>query len=94
MLQEQSGGTVIAVRVTPRSTVNKIEGGFDGRLIVRLTAPPVEGAANHALVKLLSDYFGIARSNVEILSGSRGRNKRVLLRGLGVADVMARLKST
>jgi hypothetical protein len=54
----------------------------DGRLKIRLTAPPVDGAANEALVKFLSDQFKVGRSDVEIVSGHTGREKIVRLTGI------------
>jgi len=62
-----------------------------GALKVRLSAPPVEGAANRALVKLLAKALGVARSRVEIVRGARSRNKLVRVAGLRAEELRARL---
>ena len=91
MIQSRSDGTVLSLRVTPRSSRSAIEGIVDGVLRVRLAAPPVDGAANEALSKLLATEFGCSKTNVEIISGARGRSKTVLLRGVDSATVRSRL---
>ena len=56
-------------------------------LKIRLCAPPVDGAANAALIEFLSDFFSLPRARVQLLSGATSRNKRVLLAGLPAAKV-------
>jgi uncharacterized protein (TIGR00251 family) len=73
---------VLAIRVTPRSAKPGIGGwqaGADGReeLEVRVSEAPAEGAANEAVMKLLSKALGISRSEVAIVSGETSRHKRV-----------------
>jgi uncharacterized protein (TIGR00251 family) len=75
-------GIVIDVKVHPRSSRKEIAGVTGGRLTVRLTAPPVGGAANEQLIEVLSEYFGIRKSDVIILKGETSRNKRVKLAGV------------
>ena len=65
----------IYVRVTPRSSKNEVTKVADGEYKVWLTAAPVEGAANEALVKLLAEYFNVAKSNVRIVGGKSARIK-------------------
>ena len=72
-----------AVRVAPRASRNAIVGVHEGALKVSLTAPPVEGAANEALRKLLAKALGVPKSNIEIIRGERGRNKVLRIRGVG-----------
>lgn len=67
----------IYVKVTPRAAKNEVVKISDGEYKVRLTAPPVEGAANAALVKLLAEYFSVAKSNVKIVGGKSARMKIV-----------------
>lgn len=93
MIREHPEGVVLDVRVTPRSTRTRVEGIGDGVIRVRLAAPPVDGAANAALVKLLASYFDAPKSAIEIMRGGRGRNKQVLVRGLRVQDALKRLES-
>jgi uncharacterized protein (TIGR00251 family) len=65
--------------------------GKDGSLKIRLTAPPVDGAANEALVKCLAEALGISRSRIEILSGLTGRDKRIGISGVSEEDLRALL---
>jgi uncharacterized protein len=65
------------VRVTPRASRNEIVGMRDGVLVVRVTAPPVDDAANRAVVKLIAKRAGVAKSRVRIARGERGRDKRI-----------------
>ncbi|NOY87072.1 MAG: YggU family protein [Deltaproteobacteria bacterium] len=81
----------IHVRVKPRSSREAIEGWEDGVLVVRLTSPPVEGAANTALVKLVSKTLKIARSRIRIVSGEKSRNKVLDVSGLAMDDIAERL---
>jgi len=67
---------VLSLRVQPRSSKAGIEDVREGRLRVRLNAPPVDGAANKALIELLADAFGVPKSRVELLAGETGREKR------------------
>jgi uncharacterized protein (TIGR00251 family) len=60
----------------------------DGSLKIRLTAPPVDGAANEALVKFLSDTLSVSKSQVEIVSGHTGRQKIVRITGMSEPDVI------
>jgi uncharacterized protein (TIGR00251 family) len=78
---------VIDVRVIPRAKRNAFAGERDGAIVVRLTAPPVEGAANHALIQFLSESFGIPRHNIQIVGGERNRQKRVALSGVDLERV-------
>lgn len=79
--EERDGGLVLAVHVRPRASQSKIEGEHDGALAVRLAAPPVEGAANKELCRVLAKAFGVARGAVTVVSGERGRRKRVRIAG-------------
>jgi uncharacterized protein (TIGR00251 family) len=84
---DQEIGTQIRVKVIPGAKKNEIaEVMEDGRLRVRLTAPPVEGRANQALIKLLAKMFGLPKSSINIVSGERNRNKRLHLGGLDRQD--------
>jgi hypothetical protein len=65
------------VRVTPRASRDEIVGMRDGVLVVRVKAPPVDDAANRAVIKLIAKRAGVARSRVRIARGERGRNKRI-----------------
>jgi len=84
---------IIDVRVITRASCNEIVGTQGGVLRVRITAPPVDGAANTELVKLLSRAFGVSRSNVEIVSGETSRNKRLRITGASEAVIQQVLKA-
>lgn len=77
----------IAVRIQPRASKNEIVHREGVRLKVRLTAPPVDGAANEALVDFLSDKLSVSKSQVEIVSGQTSREKRIKITGMSIADV-------
>ena len=77
----------LSVRIQPRASKNGVTRMEDGSLKIRLTAPPVDGAANEALVKFLSDTFSVSKSQIEIVSGHTSREKRVKISGMGDEDV-------
>jgi uncharacterized protein len=72
----------IAVRVQPRARKDEIGGERDGALIVRVTAPPVEGRANDAVRKLLARRLGIAPGRISVVRGASGRDKLVEIDGM------------
>lgn len=71
----------MSVRVVPRARRTEVGGIEQGALVVRLAAPPVEGKANQELVGFLAKQLGLRKSQVEIRSGEKARNKIVVLRG-------------
>jgi len=77
------------VRVIPRAAKTGIGGTRDGALLVRLNAPPVDGAANAALIAFLADILDVPRSTICIVSGERGRRKRVAIAGISPDRVRA-----
>jgi hypothetical protein len=77
----------LTVRIQPRSSKNGVLRREDGSLKIRLTAPPVDGAANEALVEFLSKTLSVSKSAVEIVSGHTSREKRVKISGMGEADI-------
>ncbi len=79
-----------AVRLTPRSAVERVEDVADGVLKVRVMAPAVEGGANNALIRLLADELGIARRDVRIVAGASSRQKLVVVEGVDRAAIVAR----
>lgn len=75
----KSRGTLIWVHVIPRAHTNRVEGWLDGVLRVRICAVAEKGRANKAVIELLADHFSVAKSNIEIVSGSKDRKKRIRL---------------
>jgi len=91
-LRERSDGAVLlAVHVQPRAAKNELAGLHDGALKLRLTAPPVEGKANKAVVGFLADLLQLPKSALSIASGSKNRRKQILVRDLSPAEVRCRL---
>lgn len=88
-MRDVPGGASLRVRVTPRSSRDAISGTRDGALVVRLTAPPVEGAANVALARVLAKALGVAPSAVELVRGATGRDKVVRVSGRTASEIGA-----
>lgn len=75
------------VRLQPRASRNEIVGVLDGALRIRLHAPPVDGAANNALVAFLADRLAISRRGVRIVTGVASRTKTIEVEGVSPSDV-------
>jgi uncharacterized protein (TIGR00251 family) len=82
----------ITIKVKPRASRDKIEGWQEDSLQVRLTSPPVEGAANAALIKLLARKTGVARSRISIITGEKGRSKVLEFEGITSEELRNLLK--
>ncbi|MEZ0396991.1 MAG: DUF167 domain-containing protein [Anaerolineales bacterium] len=77
-LHDGKKGAALAVRVTPRASRNEIvEVLSDGTVKVHLTAPPVEGKANEALIEFLAEVLDVAPSRIEVVAGAGGRDKLI-----------------
>jgi uncharacterized protein (TIGR00251 family) len=72
----------ITVKVLPRSSRSEIVGECEGAVKVRLTSPPVDGAANAELIALLAKHLGVSKSTIEITSGLNSRTKLIRIEGL------------
>jgi uncharacterized protein (TIGR00251 family) len=92
-LTEKDGAVLIPIRVQPRARKDAIEGvDGQGSVKVKLTAPPVDGAANEALLRFLGrEVLGVAPSSLAIVRGETSREKVVAVHGLDLATVRARL---
>ncbi len=85
--------TRLTVRVTPRASRDELL-GFQGEVLrVRVKAPPVEGRANEALLRLLAKVLGVPRSSLAIVRGQTSREKIVAVDGLEAAEVRRRIES-
>jgi uncharacterized protein (TIGR00251 family) len=84
-------GVIIDVRVIPRAGTSGIVGTRDGALLVRLNAPPVDGAANAELVEVLARALGLPKRAICLVSGERSRRKRVQVQGITVETGRAKL---
>jgi uncharacterized protein (TIGR00251 family) len=78
---EKNGSLTFKVQVVPRASRSEIVGEHNGALRVRITAPPVDGAANEELIRVLARSFRLARGAVEITAGHSSRIKTVRLTG-------------
>jgi uncharacterized protein (TIGR00251 family) len=83
---------VLSIRVTPRAKRNEIAGVMeDGTVKVRLTAPPVEGKANEALLQFLAEVLDVSHTRLAILAGATGRNKRVQVEEMDLETARLRI---
>ena len=78
---------MIKVKVVPRSSRDEVCGLEGDTLKIKVTAPPVEGAANERVVELLAKRFGLRKSDVRIVQGMRSRLKTVEIRGYSLEDI-------
>jgi uncharacterized protein (TIGR00251 family) len=83
----------VTVRVTPRAGRSAVAGVRDGMLLVKLAAAPVDGAANDALVALLSEVLHIPKRSIRIKSGARSRTKVVEIDDVTEGEVLSRLRT-
>ena len=90
-LKKTGGGVSFPVRVTPRASRDQLGEVVDGALKVKLTAPPVEGAANRALIKFMAKLLGVAKGRVKVVSGEKSRRKRLWVQGLSPDQAARRL---
>ena len=91
MITATAHGVTIDVRVIPRSGRSGPAGTRDGALLVRLHAPPVDGAANTELIEVIATMLGVPKRSVTIVGGERSRHKRVAVAGITVQDATGRL---
>jgi len=90
-IEPTSSGVVLRVFVAPRSATTKVLGLHDGMVKVALTAAPVEGAANKALLAFLAKMLGASKSSVTIIAGETSRKKIVSVEGIGPEEAIRRL---
>ncbi|MFW5802348.1 MAG: DUF167 domain-containing protein [Verrucomicrobiota bacterium] len=82
-LRPTNGGCTLALRVQPRAKHTEIRGVRNGRLLVRLKAPPTDGKANDELVGFLRKSFGLPKSAIQLIAGETSRDKVVFVHGVG-----------
>jgi uncharacterized protein (TIGR00251 family) len=83
----------ISVRVTPRASTNAVASYVDGVVGVRLTAPPVEGAANEACCAFIANALGVPKSRVRLVGGAKSRSKTLEVTGTSAAEVEQKLRA-
>jgi len=90
-LHETEDGVILRVKVQPRASRDEVVGVHGDALKVRLTAPPVEGAANTHLLTMLAKKLGVPRGRLELRAGSASRLKSIAIQGISAAEVRRRL---
>ena len=83
-IRETSAGLEIRIHVLSRAKRNEISGTYNGALKINTTAPPVDDAANKAVIEYLSKLFGIPKSSIRILAGTKSRDKTLQISGLSL----------
>jgi uncharacterized protein len=90
-LCETSDGVLLSVKLQPRASQNEIGEPLGDALRIKVTAPPVDAAANAALIELLADQLDCPRGRIELVRGHKSRHKIVKLRGFAVDVVRQKL---
>ena len=89
---EKEGAVIFDVRVVPRASKSEIIGEHDGALKVRIASPPVDGAANMELIRVLAKKLGVSRNDIEIISGGTSKNKRIRVTNLSQSKLEELIK--
>lgn len=84
---ENGGDLVFTVRVITRASKSEVVGEHDGNLKVRISSPPVDGAANSELVRLFAKTLGVSKSAVSIVSGHSSKTKQIRINGVTAAQL-------
>ena len=92
-LKQSSNGVLIQVRAQPRSSKNSLVGVLDGALKIKVTAPPVDSAANEALREFLADCLDCRPGAVSLAQGGTSRKKVFLVQGIGLQEVTNKLNA-
>jgi uncharacterized protein len=90
-IQLRADGILISLKVQPRASKNEIGKAIGGDLKIKVTAAPVDSAANEAILRLLAETLDCPRGAVQLLRGQTSRRKQVLVRGLSAMEVTKRL---
>ncbi len=92
-LKESKKGLTFDIQVIPHASRAEILGEQDGALKIRVTAPPVEGAANEACIKLLADKLGLKKSQMEIFAGAKSRRKTVMINNINRMELESKINN-
>ena len=91
-LRADSDGVMLSVKVQPRASANQVADAVGNELRIKVTAPPVDSAANEALIRFLSETLDCGRNRIELVRGHTSRHKLLKIRGLGIEAVAASLQ--
>lgn len=86
-IKEKNGFVYLQIHIQPRASKNEVVGIYNGALKIRVTSPPVEGAANDLLMRFISKWLELPKSGVEIVSGDKSRHKILKIQGASMAEV-------
>ena len=86
-VSDTAQGAQFLLRVQPRASRNGFAGVMGDAIKLAITAPPVDGKANQAVVEFLAELFDVGKSSIVIVSGETGRNKRIAIRGVSAERV-------
>ena len=92
-LKTVSNGVCLSLKVQPRASKNEIGEAVGDELKIKVTAPPVDSAANEAVIRLLAEVLDCPRGSVQLLRGQTSRHKQVLIQGVSAEAVLAKLGS-
>ena len=92
-LRESKKGITFDIQVIPHASRSEIAGVQEGAFKIKVTAPPVEGAANEACIKLLARELGLKKSQMEISSGAKSRKKTVLIKDISKAELETKINN-
>ena len=90
-LRAQADGVLLSVKLQPRASANAICAPVGDELKIKVTAPPVDAAANEALLELLAGWLDCARGRVELVRGHKSRHKVVKLHGFAAEEAFRKL---
>jgi uncharacterized protein (TIGR00251 family) len=92
-LIERAGGVHLAVKLQPRASRQQITGVHGSELKISVTAPPVDAAANRALVEFIAELLQVSRSRVSLIRGQTSRHKTVLIADHSAAQIFEKLQA-
>jgi hypothetical protein len=92
-LKESKKGLTFDIQVIPHASRAEIVGVQEGALKVKVTVPPVEGAANEACIKLLAKELGLKKSQMEISAGAKSRSKTIMVKNISKAELETKMNN-
>jgi hypothetical protein len=92
-LRAEADGVILCVKLQPRASANEIGAPLGNELRIKVTAPPVDSAANEALIRLLAEWLACPRNRVELVRGNTSRHKVLKLHGISAETVLAKLSA-
>jgi uncharacterized protein (TIGR00251 family) len=93
LLRESKKGLTFDIQVIPHASRAEIAGVQEGAFKVKVAAPPVEGAANEACIKLLADKLGLKKSQIKISSGAKSRKKTVMIKDISKEELQIKINN-